>query len=53
MLESRNVDQMKSNVSCDFFCDNNSGGHHTFLNFSILFKLSAHITIKKCKSHER
>ena len=37
------------------FCEKNSGGHHSFLKFSKLFKLSPHTTIviKKCKSIER
>jgi len=45
MLESRNVDHVKSNCSWDMFLRKNSGGLHTFLSFSKIFLLCTHARI--------
>ena len=50
--QSLNVDQMKSNVSCDFFCEKILANNTVSLIFRY-YKLSAETTIKKCKSDER
>jgi len=53
MLESRNVDHVKSDCSWDMFLWKNSGGRHTFMSFSKIFRLCNHARITKCGSRER
>ena len=53
MLESRNVDHVKSNCSWDMFLWKNSGGLHTFMSFSKIFQLFTHARITKCGSPEK
>ena len=45
MLESRNVDHMKSDCSWDMFLWKNSGRLRTFMNFSKIFQLCTHARI--------
>ena len=52
MLESQNVDHVKSNCSIDMFLWKNSGGLHTFMSFSKIFQLFTHARITKCRSRE-
>jgi len=53
MLESRNVDHMKSYCSRDTFLWKISGGLHTFISFSKIFQLCTHARITKCRSREK
>jgi len=53
MLESPNVDQMKSNCSWDMFLWKNPGRLHSFMSFSKIFQLCTHARITKCVTHER
>jgi len=52
MLESRNVDHVKSDCSWDMFLWKNSCVLHTFTNFSKIFQLCTHARITSCGSHE-
>ena len=45
MLESRNMDHMKSNCSWDMFCEMVWGGLHTFMSFSEMFLVCTHARI--------
>jgi len=45
MLETRNVNHMKSNCSWDMCLRKNSGGFHSFISFSKIFQLCAHARI--------
>jgi len=53
MLESRNMDHVKSNCSWDMYFWENSDGLHTFASLSKRFQLCTHARITKCGSHER
>jgi len=53
MLESRNVDHVKSNCSWDMLLWKNSGGRHTFISLSKIFQLCTHARITKCGSREK
>jgi len=53
MLESRNVDHVKSNCSWDMFLWKNSSGLHSFMSFSKIFQFCTHARITKCGSSEK
>jgi len=53
MLESRNVDHVKSNCSLDMFLWKTSGRIHIFISFSNIFQLCTHARITKYGSREK
>jgi len=53
MLDSRNVDHVKSNCSWDMFLWKNPGRIHSFISFSKLFQLCTHARITKYGSREK
>jgi len=53
MLESGNVDHVKSNCSWDLILWKNSGRLHSFMSFSKIFQFCTHARVTKCGSCEK